>query len=410
MRVKTFRGTDTRSVLARIRSELGADAVILSTRSCDDGDGKTCEITAALDDTPASASRGSQAGNGSAAPGRSNGSASRPGDSIVSDLMDNQPAQFPGWSQWHREWQSIKEHLNALMKPQLDLARLTPRQRLPLEYLEREGASPELIARLYRSLLSDKQASVLAPLEQAVPVSPWSLHTWPQKVHALAGPHGAGKTTSLIRMAFALRREDPTLKILIVNADTSKSSGRMLLRQYAELTDLEYCEASSGSEFLDAAGRAKGFDRVLVDLPALGRGEELDHVLNRLGFSALADADPSSGLGVVHLVLSPIFASGQISAFIRSYASERLAGIVWTKLDEAFSFGSMINTGESTGLPAIALSYGSGLRDTLTPAKHAPFWRLVFKHRLPDAGATDNHAAERSVANNARSKRSARPS
>jgi flagellar biosynthesis protein FlhF len=149
---------------------------------------------------------------------------------------------------------------------------------------------------------------------------------------------------------------------------------------------------------------------VLVDLPALARGEELDQLLDRIGFHVLADADPSSGYGVVHLVLSPLFASGQISAFIRSYASERLAGIVWTKLDEAFSFGSMINTGESTGLPAVALSYGSGLRDTLAPAKHAPFWRLVFKHRLPGAGAAEPHAAGRGAATNARSNRSARPS
>ncbi|MFW5733713.1 MAG: hypothetical protein ACOCWR_01505 [Oceanidesulfovibrio sp.] len=393
-------------MLARIRSELGADAVILSTRTCDDGGAKACEITAALDDAATTA----RSANGSTAPSRSGGSQSRPGDSIVSDLMDNQPSQFPGWSQWHREWQSIKEHLNALMKPQMDLARLTPRQRLPLEYLEREGASPEIVARIYRALVSDKQASVLGPLEKAVPVTGWSLENWPQKVHALAGPHGAGKTTSLIRMAFALRRENPALKILIVNADTTKSAGRMLLRQYAELAEFEYCEATSGREFLDAATRAQVFDRVLVDLPAVSRGETLVQVLDRIGFAALADADPASGYGVIHLALSPIFAPEQISAFIRSYASERLAGIVWTKLDEAFSFGSMINAGESTGLPAVALSYGAGLRDTLAPAKSAAFWRLVFKHRLPGTDAPDRNAAERGAATNARSQRSARPS
>lgn len=397
MRVKTYRGTDTRSVLARIRSELGPDAVILSTRSCKDDGANACEITAALDDSPPA---------GKARPGGA-GTAEKPGDSIVTDLIGSQPPQFSGWEQWHREWQSIKEHLSALMKPQMDLARLTPSQRMPLEYLEREGVSTEVIASLYRSLLHDRNASVLAPLGKLTPMRPWSMEGWPQKVHGVTGPHGVGKTSSLIRMAFALRHEDPTLKILIVNADTSKSAGRMLLRQYAELAEFEYCEASTGQEFMEAATQARSFHRVLVDLPALARGESLDEVLNRLGFAALADADPSCGHGVIHLALSPVYGPEQISAFTRSYASERLAGIVWTKLDEAFSFGSMVNTGESTGLPTVALSCGSGLRDTLAPAKPVDFWRLVFKHRLPCAEKTEDHAGVRDTASTPRSKRSA---
>jgi flagellar biosynthesis protein FlhF len=55
MRVKTFRGATTAQVLAQVKAELGADAVILSSKTLREGGAKVCEIMAAVEPAPAPA-------------------------------------------------------------------------------------------------------------------------------------------------------------------------------------------------------------------------------------------------------------------------------------------------------------------------------------------------------------------
>ncbi len=380
MRVKTFRGPSSASVIARIKSELGPEAVILSTRHYKEDGQNICEIAAALEqDPPAKTATKTKTRAAEHASDRVRKAAQTVADAAGEELFDPRAAM----GDWRREWQCIKEHLTTLLKPQMDLSRLKPRQRLALEYLEREGVAPELCLALFRELTSSAKPSTLQALEGLAPVAPWSFEAFPSRVHGLTGPHGVGKTTALIRMALALRKEKPKAEIMLVNADAAKSAGRMLLRQYAELCEFGYAEAASPEECREALAEGRGADRVLVDLPALRRGETLDQSLDRLGYETF-DAIAGKGREAqAHLVLCPHYAQQQLTAFLRAYGSHRLAGLVWTKLDEAYTFGSMINTGASAGLPATAFSVGAGLKDTLTPARHDALWRLVFKHQLP---------------------------
>jgi flagellar biosynthesis protein FlhF len=123
---------------------------------------------------------------------------------------------------------------------------------------------------------------------------------------------------------------------------------------------------------------------VLIDLPGLPREMTLERFLDRLELSSLPDLR-------VHLVLSPLFAQAQMAAFERQYYAPQVSSLVWTKLDEAYTFGAMVNTAVDTGLPVSALSFGSGLKDTLVPAKRLALWRALFKHQLP-ARAERTHA------------------
>ena len=91
----------------------------------------------------------------------------------------------------------------------------------------------------------------------------------------------------------------------------------------------------------------------------------------------------------VHLVLAPYFCPRQYQAFAQQYASGKLKSIVWTKLDEACTFGAMVNMAHAARLPISALSYGPGLKNSITPAKSEAVWRLLFKRQLP---GTNGHA------------------
>ncbi|MGE4298737.1 MAG: hypothetical protein AB7E47_11965 [Desulfovibrionaceae bacterium] len=376
--------------MERIKAELGSDAVILSTRNFREGGAPCCEITAALERLPDEAR--TRRGNGNGASG-AGGAASAP--DTAHPAMAPQTTQgmagpgcdgpAPGWGQWHSEWNTIKEHLLAFMKPHLDLGVLAPRQRLALEYLEREGLAPEVSLRLYEALRSDATASVLGPLGQMVATREWSAANWRGKFHALAGPAGVGKSSALIRMALACKRENPDLRVCLINCDT-RSAGRFLLQHYADLSDFAYMEAGNAAAFATAVREGRKFDKVFVDLPNIVRGETLAGLEKSLGLDAAPDLS-------IHLVLAPYYVTAQFAAFQRQYYTPRATSIVWTKLDEAQSYAALVNAAAATGLPVSGLSFGPGLKDTLAGARADVVWRLIFKHQLPCAGNDRAEAA-----------------
>ena len=381
MQVRTFTGENAHAVRAQIKAELGGDAVILSSRDCSENGRMWHEITVGVERSlnlePLAAQIVSKAykepsGAGFDAP---NPSASR-------NSVPAAQAAPPGWDEWHRDWNQIKAHLLALLKPELKLDSLSPRQRLAVEYLGREGMDDSTLFTLYKALVGKPDLSVLEPLAELVPVRPWGLEFWPQQIHVLAGPFGAGKTTSALRLALALRAEDPHLPVLFLNADCERGGGRLLLRHYTELSAMEYAEAMDAEQCL-AALRAwenehGASGKVIVDLSGATRGQTLADQLGEIGLTG-------SGIAV-HLTLSPLSGDGQQAEFLRRYRPEgRKAGdaaIIWTKLDEASVYGAIINAGAATGLPISALSYGPGITNTLAPAHGARVWRLLFKHEF----------------------------
>lgn len=348
MQVKTFTGATSQEVLARIKAEMGPEAVILGNRTYR-RNGVVChEITAGLE---------------------RNESESR-----------NQEAGAPsGWGEWHKEWMQIKDQIFALMKPAIQLERLTPRQRVALEYLQREGVSDAVALALYKRLLAEPGASVLECLCGMVPIKAWGPEHWSQRVHLMVGPFGFGKTTTALRFALHLRKTEPEARIAFINADCLRGNGRLILRHWAGLSNFSYMEAPDKAAMQQALQAAASCRAVFVDVPGLSRKQNLAQWRADMGLDALEAA--------THLVLSPFCDPLQTQVFLSRYKSDGSGSLVWTKLDEAESFGSIVNVACAARLPVSALSFGAELKESLVPATEPLIWRLIFKRQIPGQAA-----------------------
>ncbi|MBN2141317.1 MAG: flagellar biosynthesis protein FlhF [Desulfovibrionaceae bacterium] len=347
MKLKTFKGKNTTETLAKIKAELGDEAVILSNRTVDRNGRQVCEITAAVEGAGSGPSR--------------------------DEYLDGALA---GGAPWSREWGEIRSHLLALLRPKMDLARLSPRQRLALEFLEREGVEDSVLLDIFRELKDSPGSSILQVLDRIAPVKAVGNGAWPEKYQGFVGPHGSGKTWSLIRVALLLKHNSPKASICLASTDQDQGKGRMILRHYAELSGLTFRDASGRDGFKALTREGRGFDLVLIDLPGLSGPTNLEDQLTSLGMADGCDL-------ALHLVMSPLFSPGQFEAFRRKYSSAKLKSLIWTKLDEACTYGAMINMAHASGLPVSALSFGAGLKNSLAPARRESLWRLVFKHQLP---------------------------
>ncbi len=391
MHVKTYTGNSTQEVLAQIKNELGPEAVILSSRSFRKGGVRLHEVTAGIEranglqgdmhlpeDTATISGKKPSKDHVNAVTRLAAEALSKHQDAYVGNQGMAQSGTPAGWNEWHKEWLQIKEHLFALMKPSIQLERLTPRQRVALEYLQREGVSDVVALELYRRLLAAPGASVLESLSELVPVLPWNLENWTQRVHIFAGPYGAGKTTTALRMALQLRAKDSNLRIAFINADCHRGNGRLILRHWAELSDFSYAEARDAQSMEKTLVAYAHMDKIFVDTVGLSAKEQLSQTYDRLGLG-----ENVTGNQATHVVLSPTYDGAQLTAFLNRYAPRGAGSIVWAKIDEAASYGSIVNAGAACNIPVSAISYGAELRDSLTTASESLLWRLIFKRQLP---------------------------
>ncbi len=390
MHVKTYTGPNTQAVLAQIKEELGPEAVILSSRTFRKGGVRLHEVTAGIERTAAVNSMTSTGSvkNTSAVAGNSSVKSQSHllgGTSLISQASSSAHPNPPGWSEWHKEWLQVKEHLFALMKPSIQLEKLTPRQRVALEYLQREGVSDVVALELYRRLLLSPGASVLESLSELVPVKTWGMQEWSQRLHCLAGPYGVGKTTAALRMGLSLRAQNPDMRIAFINADCQRGNGRLILRHWAELSDFSYTEARDKISMEKALVANAHADKIFIDMQGIGLNDNLEGVKQSLGISAGQAGDMAT-----HIVLSPTYDGAQITAFLHRYASEGHTSLVWGKLDESVSYGSIVNAAAACNVPVSALSYGAELRDTLVSATESLLWRLIFKRQLPGLDSQNN--------------------
>ncbi|MFW6235452.1 MAG: flagellar biosynthesis protein FlhF [Desulfovibrionales bacterium] len=346
MQVKTFRGPDTKSVIRKIKAELGPDAVILSTQTVRDKGERYCEATAALE-SPESPPALSGTGNGT----------------------------VPGWQNWHQEWSRFKDHLLTLLKPQINYDCLTPRQRQVLEYLEREGTGPEALFTLWNRFRTTQESSILKILSSLVRTKPFSRVLWPQKCHAFTGPHGVGKTSTVLRLAIR-HKTDAKSRICLANADMAQGKGRIFLRHYAELSGFDYRELATIEDWLALKRDQDLFDRIFIDMPGLGKEQALSTWMERSGGTLLE-------CPCIHLCLSPLYRAEQLRMFREKYSAPGLASLIWTKLDEACNYGALVDEGILADLPISGLSFGSDLKNSWSSAKDDTLWTLILKHRFP---------------------------
>lgn len=355
MRMKTFRAANSTAAFVKVKAELGEDAVILSNKTVTEDGCKCCEIVAAIDSpTPSAMPK----------------TAPMTKDSVVEDALQASVG-------WQREWSEIKGQILHLMKPQMDLNALSPKQKLAMEYLEREDVSEKVLAKIYCDLREDKSLSIIKVLDNIVDVNPISAKNLTTVFHAFAGPGGAGKTSSLIRIALQEKKANPKARICLATADGGNGKGRLVLKHYAELSGLAFREIITREDFKLLEKEKDQFDLILVDLPGLSGSTTLEEWSALYGLSGCRDL-------AIHLVLNPYYSTSQYERFAEKYKSEQLASVIWTKLDEACTFGAVLNMAFANGLPVSTLSYGSGLKNSIAKASRDMVWRLLFMRKLPN--------------------------
>ncbi len=187
---------------------------------------------------------------------------------------------------------------------------------------------------------------------------------------ALVGPPGAGKTTTLIKLAvrYGLLQRRP---IHLVCTDWIRVGAAGQLRTYASLLGIKLHHFENPAAISTGLARFRAPDLVLIDTPGLSRaamdiGSDLAEALVR-----------QPGLET-SLVLPASLRGADLRAAAKQYSLFQPASWIVTKLDETASHGCFVSESLRSRQPIAFVAAGQQIPEDLEPACSEKLARLVL--------------------------------
>jgi flagellar biosynthesis protein FlhF len=394
-----------RAALDQVRLEQGPDAVILSSRRINEG----VEVIAAVDydealiagaarqyALAANAAAASVAATNAAAANAPGAEAKAPAPPALRRAVERrapsaqardlaavgipQDAQR-GFATVQRELKDLR-HLveNGLAGLSWHDKRVRePLKARVLEQLSAMDIAPDVAASLAamtpsHTNLEDTSKLPLALLLRHLPVVD-RLSTVNGGVFALVGPTGAGKTTTIAKLAARWSMRHGSEGLALVSIDSYRIGAREQLMTYARILGAGMHAPNSGRELARVLDRLKSKRLVLIDTAGMGpRDVRLSEQLEALRFGAarakVMVALPAQGEGHA------------LEEIIRAFAPVSPSASIITKVDEAASLGAVISTTLRHKLKIAYFCNGQRVPEDLHAAHQRRVWLVRAAHKL----------------------------
>jgi len=359
MRIKKFTANNYSTALTEVKKELGEDALILSTRSIKPPtimagrkEATRVEITAAVEYVaPVTASSVKLSDDNETS------TLNEKGDVELKSLIFNLLSQSG-------QAQSL-----GLQSHQFDT----------YSRMVENGLDEKLAAKILQKTLEHNSQEnidcgkepVMKLMKKVVPCKgEIDLKADGPKIVAFVGPTGVGKTTTIAKIAaeYALRRGQ---KLVLVSLDTYRLGAIDQLRVYGEIMEVPF-EVAGGKEDLRRIVDSHS-DKDLILIDTTGRSHQ-----DKDYSGQLKEIFDDVGEVEIHLVLSVTAQEKLFAATYHQFSPIGVDRVLFTKLDEGLSFGSLFNFSVRNRLPISYFTSGQRVPEDLEVARPDRVISLIF--------------------------------
>jgi len=180
------------------------------------------------------------------------------------------------------------------------------------------------------------------------------------RIVALVGPPGCGKTTTLVKLAvnYGLAARRP---VLLLSMDTYRVAAAEQLRSYSAILGVGFQLVETVAALAQAIEENRGKELIFLDTPGLGTAEMANYSALAQFLSTREDID-------TQLAVSCSMKSADLSRVADGYEIFRPQRIIFTKVDETASFGTILNESVRTGKPLSFFATGQRIPEDLEAA------------------------------------------
>ncbi len=197
------------------------------------------------------------------------------------------------------------------------------------------------------------------------------------KVRAiLIGPPGVGKTTTILKLASYYSVEE-NRDTAIITTDIYRSGAIEQLKIYSKILDIPVEVVFNVKEFERIIRRFDSKDVILIDSAGRSKKDkDYIEVLRKFIYTI-----PIQGLKI-YLVISMVDNFKYIKDIFETYKVLYPNSLIISKLDEASSFGNLINIPVLTNLPITYVTTGQDIPGDIKVARSEELVNLILKEKV----------------------------
>lgn len=192
-----------------------------------------------------------------------------------------------------------------------------------------------------------------------------------QKVIALVGSTGVGKTTSIAKLAAKMQLTDKK-RVALVSMDSFRIAASDQLRAYSKILDCPFSEVTELQDLSNFITKFYDFDAIFID--TAGRSSKHNAQLEQLRLLSTMPFPVH-----FHMVQSASMKQRDLDENLKAFKMVNPQSIIFTKLDESWSFGEIINTNITSRIPLSFFTTGQKVPEDLEPATKERVVERIFR-------------------------------
>ncbi|MFA4923334.1 MAG: hypothetical protein WC557_03995 [Ignavibacteriaceae bacterium] len=222
---------------------------------------------------------------------------------------------------------------------------------------------------------SNIDSYVIQSIASMIPVKNFELRKKGKPtVISLVGPTGVGKTTCIAKLA-VISKILHNLDVGLISSDTYRLGAIDQLRIFSEISNIDLLVAYEPDEMPKLIESFKKKDVIFID--TAGRSQKsLDQLKKTKEFFDTVKVDET------YLVLSSTGSSKNLFDVAEKFKLFNYTALIFTKLDEAAVFGNILNVAANFNTPVTFLSNGQVIPDDIIAADQEFIAKIVYTGKM----------------------------